>query len=200
MKLSCSLPLTRTPNKNNNLNGTRIDNTKCSRGILHRLIIVLILVFTVSFHSYGQKALPSSVLHDFAVNTYRNFNYGNGNLRAMLTYGLSKYGYGPFDVALGIEELEKDKKFRSLVFEVLYNSLHGNEELMQVNFLTMGMKASNAKILAKYMIDKYAVKDQADYTEKAPVAPAKSKMSKDTFIKKSSGPKYVYPGSNYNIK
>ena len=186
------LSLTYNSNKKSLIND-RIStkDKKESKNFPERLFTAFIIVMSLSFHCYGQKTLPSSVIHDFAVNAYRDFNYGNGNLRAMLTYSLSKHGYGPFDVALGVEELEKDKKFRNHVFEVLFNALHGDHEFMKVNFLSMGMKASNAKILAKYLIDTYAVTSQDEQI----TTPSSSQISKDTFIRKSPGPKYVYPGS-----
>lgn len=129
------------------------------------------LFFILSSQLFAQTSIPKLVINDYATASYGEYKYGNGNLRAMMQLRLRVFGYDRISVEVQMEKLGIDSKFLNATFQVWYNEFQSKERLFE-NLASIGMKASNAEILADYIINKYAPKEPSDAEKKATVGKA----------------------------
>ena len=128
-------------------------------------IALLLLLQSV----YAQKALSKQTIKDFAAVCWYNYRYGNTMFIATMNT------YLPFnrsEVAVIMENLEKDSKGREKVFEVFYRVSSGNHESLFNHLYGLKLTAAEAKELATYIIAKQEKKQEE----------VESKESRTTFF------------------
>ena len=124
-----------------------------------KTLITIFLVAFSSFDSYCQKpAVSKEILNDFCTSFYYKYAYEkNENLQSMAYLTGNRIGYGLVDIEIAIEELGKNGTFREELFRTFADNSTHDQELLTLNFISIGMKAKNAKALSQYILDKYIV-------------------------------------------
>lgn len=117
------------------------------------LICELILISNIS--SSGQLMLPDAVRKDFAISSYKTFNYAtSGSFEAIITNGLVQSGFSFSDVAIVIEKLESEPKYMYIVLEIMANQLGKSHDFVFMNLKSMGMLTENAYYLTDYIMNR----------------------------------------------
>lgn len=135
---------------------------------IFKIAIIVMLIFP--FFMFGQtkqniskskkytseivKGLANEALNDLLNTCAINCENGNDNLNAFALYKLNlKWGQTNKDAAQAFRNSRNNEQLRDRIFLFFY----GEEEFMKINFLTLGVKAKNCEILAKFLADNIEV-------------------------------------------
>ena len=121
---------------------------------MKQIIVTLIIVFT-TFNGVSQEyRATKACIHDFAVQAYILYKFGNGDYRSQMNHILIGKGYSASDAAIVMENLETDTKGREAVLEA-YAHAGGDQDTLFHCFYSLEMSAKNANDLSGYVYDKY---------------------------------------------
>lgn len=123
---------------------------------MKKSILILITVFT-SFIGYAQTTkLSATTIRDFAVSFYYKHHIEKSeDVRSWAYAAGNSLGYGYTDVAIGVEQLEKNKVFREAIFKTIYQLCRCDQEMLTLQLIAIGMKATEAKTLSIYILSQY---------------------------------------------
>ena len=125
-----------------------------------KFIITGILFLFLGVSSSGQNLkLSAEVVNDFATSFYYQYKYENsGGIKSLAFLTGRQLGYSLVDVEVAVETIAKDDKFREGLFKMFLDLYRGDEQFVTLNLISMGMRATNAKLLGKYIISKYRLR------------------------------------------
>lgn len=101
------------------------------------------------------KEPPPEVTMDFCRNLYIQVKiYNNDNIRASCYMAGRQLGYQLSDIEEAVENINKNKKFRDELLKQM-TEMYRDKEMITLNLIGIGMKATNAKIMGSYLVNKY---------------------------------------------
>ncbi len=100
------------------------------------------------------STIPKQALTEFARCAYYQFNYGNGNFKAMIYYHFNNQKAIP-EIEIMMESLEKNNKDAIEVLDVVWNYCRNDRDFLFTNLKSMNMTAKNAQLLTDYLIQKH---------------------------------------------
>ncbi|MBN8672820.1 MAG: hypothetical protein J0L56_01735 [Chitinophagales bacterium] len=166
-------------------------------------ILALFLLFTVA---NAQNTKPSKeTIKDFSVSFYYKYKFErNQSLQASAYLAGNRIGYSFVDIQVAVEKMETDGRFREELLKVMLD-LYKAEEFFTLNLISIGMKATNAKELARYIYQKYERRseiientDKINEPKDSTIDPRKSKLPKAKFTpptQKDSISKRLFSGT-----
>lgn len=127
-----------------------------------RVIILSSVFLIMGMSSFGQNLKPSKdVVNDFASAVYYQYKYSNrGGVKSWVYLTGQRLGYNLVDIEIAVESITKDNRFREELFKTFLKLYRGDEQFISLNLISIGMRATSAKYLANYILDKY--KDEVD--------------------------------------
>jgi hypothetical protein len=154
---------------------------------MKKFIVSLFFVITFSCIQAQQSSIEKNIIRDFAVNFFYKYKYQkNQNLRAWAYYTGNKLGYGQVDIEIAVEQIEVNNQFRDELFRTFIRFSNSDEELLIINLISIGMQATNARKLGKYISQNY----KADGTVSAEInKPGEKKLNKFNIVDKEA--KYI---------
>ena len=122
-----------------------------------KYFIIAIALLFLGISVYSQNLKPSAaVTNDFVTSFYYQYKYQKSSgVRSCAFITGQQMGYNLVDLEVAVEEMAKNNKFRELLYKVMFNLYKGDEEFFTLNLISIGMKAANAKVLSKYVLNKY---------------------------------------------
>lgn len=117
----------------------------------------LFLLIVLSSRSQNLK-VSKEVIRDFSVSYYYKYRFEkNQTLRAWAYWAGNKLGLGVADLELAVERMETNATFREELYKTFAEFCKYDSELLTMSLISVGMKASNAKELTTYILDKYRI-------------------------------------------
>jgi hypothetical protein len=148
------------------------------------LITILILFVLLSTSNSQNSKPPKETIKDFSVSFYYKYKFEkNQSLRACAYLAGNRIAYSLSDIQVAVEKMETDTRFRDELLKVMVELYKGDEEFFTLNLISIGMKATNAKELARYIYQKYerrsevAVEaEKVENPKTRPINPSRSKQ------------------------
>lgn len=123
---------------------------------MKQLFFVTLIFLGILVHAQVKEP-PAEVTLDFCRNMYIQVKiFNNDNIRASCYMAGRKLGYQLSDIEEAIENISKNKKFRDEVQKQMAE-MYRDKEMITLNLIGIGMSATNAKILASYLVNKYVM-------------------------------------------
>lgn len=124
---------------------------------MKQVITTILSLFLLLTGINSQNANPSKeTINDFSVSFYYKYKFEkNQSLQACAYLAGNRIGYSLVDIQVAVEKLETDSRFREELLKVMVDLYKADEEFFTLNLMSVGMKATNAKELARYIYQKY---------------------------------------------
>ena len=121
---------------------------------MKKLLLVQFMLLSILLKAQVKEPPPEVTL-DFCRNVYIQVKiYNNDNIKASCYMAGKQLGYQFSDIEEAIENINKNKKFRDEMLKQM-TSMYSDKEMITLNLISIGMKATNAKILGSYLVNKY---------------------------------------------
>jgi TonB family protein len=132
---------------------------------MKKFLLAILALYCISVKA--QLKEPSTAITvDFCRNIFIQVKvYNNDNIKAYCYLAGRNLGYGLVDIEEAIENINKNKKFRDELQKSIVRN-YGNQEMLALNLISIGMRATNAKLLAKYLIIKYSSTNNSDVSKR----------------------------------
>lgn len=157
---------------------------------MKQAIITILTLFLLLTAVNSQIAKPSKeTIKDFSVSFYYKYKFEkNQSLQACAYLAGNRIGYSLVDIQVAVEKMETDAKFREELLKVMVDLYKADEEFFTLNLISIGMKATNARELARYIYQKYernsevtANTDKISKSKDSIIEPRKSKLPQTKF-------------------
>lgn len=124
---------------------------------MKQIITIILTLFVLLTTVNSQSARPSKeTIRDFSVSFYYKYKFEkNQSLQSCAYLAGNRIGYSLVDIQIAVEKLETDTRFREELLKIMVDLYKADEEFFTLNLISIGMKATNAKELAKYIYQKY---------------------------------------------
>lgn len=121
---------------------------------MKQLFFVQFMLLSMLLHAQVKEP-PPEVIIDFCRNIYIQVKiYNNDNIRASCYMAGRQLGYQLSDIEEAVENINKNKKFRDELLKQM-TEMYRDKEIITLNLIGIGMRATNAKILGTYLANKY---------------------------------------------
>lgn len=108
------------------------------------------------------KEPPAEVKLDFCRNIYIQVKiYDNDNIRASCYMAGRKLGYQLSDIEEAVENISRNVRFRDELLKQM-TEIYRDKETISLNLIGIGMKATNAKIMGSFLVNKYLGSSKLD--------------------------------------
>lgn len=147
---------------------------------MKQVITTILASFFLLTAVNSQNAKPSKeTIKDFSVSFYYKYRFEkNQSLQACTYLAGNRIGYSLVDIQMAVEKMETDAKFREELLKVMVDVYKADEEFFTLNLISIGMKATNAKELARYIYQKYERSQEATAETDKISEPKDSRKSK----------------------
>ncbi|WP_027382462.1 hypothetical protein [Epilithonimonas caeni] len=119
-------------------------------------------IFIFGFCFLKSQILTKDIRNDFCRNAKLNFYYGSDSFRGWMTTSAQRLGYKtPHEIEEAVQKICSNDKLQDEFFKSV-DRLGGSREFKEQQYISIGMKPLNAKLLNDYMILKYHTQSEEE--------------------------------------